>query len=122
MAKTWDPFEDILKLQSTINEKIGIAFSNYKRPHSHISHRDNKIEVEVKLPGMEKSDVKLNISPRAITVQAGKVKKIKNPYYKKEEINNYFRKIVLSPGLDIKKAKANISYGTINITNPKKKK
>ncbi len=126
MAQEWDPFVEILKLQTRLNERIGLAFKGFRKPHSHVSHSAKKVEIEVKLPNTSKKDVKLKINPKAVIIQAErktrKSKKTKSDYTKSEEYSGFFRKIYLSPGLDVKNAKAKFSNGNLKILIPKKNK
>lgn len=125
MAKTVDPIDKIFRLHSRINESFSRAFMNYRRPHSHISQSYRGVEVEIKLPEMNKSDIDLQINPRAVIIKAEKKtkksKKTKTSFYKSKEINTYYRKIPISPGLDVKKSKARFSNGTLKIRIPKKR-
>ncbi len=110
MAKQWDPIDEILKIHKSINENLSRAFKSYRKPHSHISHSSKLVVVEIKLPGINKKDVKLHIDPKSIIIKT-----------EKKEDNTYFRKILLSPGLDVKKCKIRFYNSKLLIKIPKKK-
>lgn len=90
-------------------------------PYSHIAQGASRVEVEIKLPGMHKKDVELHINHRAIIIRAEKKSKKKAKSSISKEFSSYYRKIPLSPGLNISKAKARFSKETLKIKIPKKK-
>ena len=121
MAQTLDSFKNLQKL----NKQIYRVFRNFRKPHSYISHGAKKIEVEIKLPGMTKRDVELQINPKNVIIKAEKnirkKRRTNTMSMQNESYNGYFRKIPLSSGLDIHKSKARFSNGTLIIKIPKKK-
>jgi len=120
LARNWDPFKDLMKLQASINRKLEETFKNYRLPHCHISHGAKMVEVDVKLPGINKKDMEISIKPRMIIIKAESKKSKKTKGFHSEDIISYFRKIALSPGLNVSKAKARFSKGILRIKIPKR--
>jgi len=145
MARIYDPFEEIRRLEQEIDD----IFSQFWRsarprltlprrergeiqpvereiafaPSVDVIEKDNEIVVKADLPGIDKKDVKIKVKSDAVTI-SGEVKK-----ERKEKEENYFieervygsflREIPLPAEVDPEKAQAKFENGVLEITLPK---
>lgn len=97
----------------------------YKRPSCEISQSKDYLTIKVKLPGMTKNDILLNITHDYLEIVAEKkgkkVRKTKRAYKREEEYLGYKRIIPLPPGLITDKVDAKFTQGRLTIKIPKVK-
>ncbi|MCX6711518.1 MAG: Hsp20/alpha crystallin family protein, partial [Candidatus Woesearchaeota archaeon] len=91
-------------------------FQIYKKPHSDIIQNSKGVFINIKLPGINKKDIKLDINESKVFVKAEKRNGIKynNEYYK-----GFVRKIQLPSGLKVEKSKIEFNNKTLRINIPK---
>ena len=106
------------EIQDKLNKKIETAFSDYKKPYSHITHNHKRILLEMRLPNVKKEDLSVNININSVEVLVKKENKVKN----KRNIIEMYRKIYLPKGLDIKNADTKFDKGELKIEIPRKNK
>jgi len=116
MAREWDPFHDMKRLPDLINKRIDKLISGYKKPFSNIRQGIDSVSVEVKLPGIEKKDIALDVDYTRVIIRTGNGKR------KGSTGDKYFRAIYLPSGLSIEKAKATFTDGLLRVAIPKDKK
>ncbi|MEF3244691.1 MAG: Hsp20/alpha crystallin family protein [Caldisericaceae bacterium] len=144
MAKTYDPFEEIKKLEREIDE----IFSSFWRgtrpmlahprhggeiepatyslsfvPSADVIEKDAEIIVKTDLPGVDKKDVKIKIEVDKVTI-SGELKKEhkekeENYFIEERVYGNFYRTIPLPAEIDPEKAQAKFENGVLEITLPK---
>ena len=99
--------------------------SNYKKPGCEISQGKDALIIKLKLPGIDRKEVILNVTPDFIEVLAEKKgrKEIrsKESYSREERFVGYRRVISLPPGLITDKSDAKFSKEKLIIRIPKVK-
>ena len=90
---------------------------------SDVVETDDAIEVSVELPGMEMSDLEVNVSDDTMIVKGEKKierKEEKKGYYLSERsYGSVYRAIPLPPGVDGDKAEARFKNGVLSVKVPK---
>jgi len=145
MARIYDPFEEIRRLESEIDEifsqfwrsakprfalprskggeiqsaETSIAFA----PSVDVIEKENEIVVKADLPGIDKKDIKIKVEPDAVVI-SGEVKKEKKEkeenYYIEERVyGSFYRAIPLPSEVDPEKAQAKFENGVLEIVLPK---
>ncbi len=141
MARRWDPFEEIRRLEEEIDSIFNQFWKGTHLPRlpsgSRISHeilpsesfvfspaadvieRDKDIVVKCDLPGVEKKDIKIKVQGDSVTV-SGEVKKEKKEkeenYYIEERYYGSFQKVVPLPcEVNPESAQAKFENGVLEI-------
>lgn len=106
------------ELKKLIKETIKPQFQIYKKPHSDIIQNSKGVFINIKLPGINKKDIKLDINESKVFVKAEKRNGIKynNEYYK-----GFVREIQLPSRLKVDKTKVQFNNKTLKINIPKSK-
>ncbi|MFH0936496.1 MAG: Hsp20/alpha crystallin family protein [Candidatus Woesearchaeota archaeon] len=106
------------EFKKLLKETIKPQFQVYKKPRSDVIQNSKGVSIMVKLPGINKKDIKLNIDESKIFLKAEKRGGIKNnnEYYK-----GFIRKIQLPSKLKINEAKVEFNNKTLKINIPKGK-
>jgi len=104
--------EEIKKVQDRLNKKIELFFGDYKKPYSLITQSSKGVEIEIKMPGMRKKNVIIDMNEKMIEIRAEKSRRI---------LRGFHRKISLPSGLAIEKAKSVLTRGGLKIFIPKSK-
>lgn len=85
---------------------------------------DKEFRAEIDLPGVDKSDIRLNVTKNALEVRAEKRKEQrqqkKGVYRAERSYKGYYRKIALPENADTEKPGAKFENGVLKITLPKK--
>lgn len=138
-AQTWNPYEEIQRMQRDMDRMFNNAFSRFNAspdfqhlfresittPEMDVQEDDNKYTVIVNLPGSSKENVSVNLNGQTLTVE-GKQKFEKldkdsqgNIIYQERRSGSFQRSLTL-PG-PVKQAgmKTNIDNGVLTITIPK---
>ena len=133
----WNPTSDLFNLErefnrlfSTFGDKFGISRAEENAyasavwsPLADISEDDDKYEVKLDLPGIDKKDVKLSFTDGQITISGEKKQenKEKNTKYHKVErmFGKYYRSFVLPVKIKEDKIDAQFKNGQLTITIPK---
>jgi HSP20 family protein len=121
----WDPFKDLDRFFADIYENFFPALLPTVKISSNpvdIYEKDNKLFVDIALPGLSKEDIKIKIKDNYLIVKAGKEEKEeekkKNYYYRKEIKTGVERVIALPYKVNEKEAKAEFNNGILRISFP----
>ena len=101
--------------------------SNYRQPVCDTWETDKEVIAEIELPGVNKKDIKVNVSEDGIEVKTeskyeNKVEDKKKGMYKLERsYSGFYRKFALPSNVDPKKAEAEYKNGILKIKVPKLK-
>ena len=93
-------------------------------PPLDIYEEEDKIVIEAEIPGVNKSDIKINVADNVLTIKAEKRKKEKvkdkNIMYEEIVYGRYERDIELPPIVDTDKIEAVYDRGVLKVEIPKK--
>lgn len=97
-----------------------------RTPHIDVIDRDDEVVVKAELPGVDKKDLDISMTPNTVTIK-GKTsheeKEEKGDYYRCEITRgSYARTLSLPADVDEDKAKASFRDGILELTLPKLKK
>ncbi|RDV13551.1 Hsp20/alpha crystallin family protein [Pontibacter diazotrophicus] len=96
-----------------------------KAPSANIKEKDNRFEVELAAPGMDKKDFKVEIANNILTVSAERKdeKNEENESYTRKEFNysSFTRSFELPASVNADAIKAAYNNGILVLTLPKKK-
>lgn len=121
-----DILNEFKKIQDNFFENIGRTFSSeFKQPMSEISQSSKEVVINIKLPGINKKNIGLEVRRNYVIVKAEakkkKVKRGKKKYSEIKSFKGFYRKIALPGGLDIDNAKADFKGNILIINIPKLK-
>jgi len=93
-------------------------------PGANISEDENKYQIELAIPGLEKKDIKVEIDKDILKVRhesSEKKENIKNKYSRREfRYNGFTRTFVIPESVDDSKMKAKYENGILMLELPKK--
>lgn len=145
MARNYDPFEEIRRLEREIDEIFSsfwrgtrpmlarpqrreegiepVTYSLSFVPSVDVIEKDAEITVKTDLPGVDKKDVKIKIEADRVTI-SGEVKKEhkekeENYFIEERVYGSFHRTIPLPAEVDPEKAQAKFENGVLEITIPK---
>ncbi|HET6472298.1 MAG TPA: Hsp20/alpha crystallin family protein, partial [Pseudomonadales bacterium] len=99
------------------------GFDLARVPKVDLVERDNEIVVRAELPGVEKKDLKVSLTDRAISIRAStrkETKEEKGEYYRREITSGEIsRTLALPSDVDGTAAKAEFKDGLLEIVVPK---
>ena len=91
-------------------------------PEVEVFHRNNELVVRADLPGLNKDDVKVDVTEDAVTIQGERKQERKEEhegvYRSERSYGNFCRVIPLPEGTITDQAKANFKDGVLEITMP----
>ena len=129
----YDPWADLQKLQSEINDLFDVGarsenaglFDRSVSPSVDIIESEHDFSIICELPGLEQKDIDLSITSNIITIKGEKKGKNelkeKGKLYKKESWSGSFQRTLSMPeSIDSEKIKAELSNGILTINVPKK--
>jgi len=121
-----DVFDYMKKIQDEIVKSFDVAFSGkYKKPLTEITQNKKQFIMNVRLPGISKKNIFLEVRKDRVEIKAGqkkkKVKKSKKKYSKEESYKGFYRVISLPPNLDTDKALAIYKKNSLTVKIPKLK-
>jgi HSP20 family protein len=131
--EVWDPFEEMRRMQKEMNKIFenykpiskGKELSKVREPISDIIETDKEVVAKIELPGVEKKDIHLNITDKAIEVKAQRSDEVeikKDGYYRHERSYSGFqRAFALPAGVNPDKAVAVFKDGLLKVIIPKTK-
>ena len=94
-----------------------------KLPKVNVIERDDEFVVEAELPGIDKDDVEVSITPSAVTIAASTRKESeeeKGNYHRREIHTGHFsRTLPLPSGVETDKTKAKFKDGMLRLKMPK---
>ena len=115
----WQPFGEIESWQNKMNRLFGIDFM----PAAEMEETDNEIVVKLEIPGMEASDLDIQVTETSITI--GGERKEETKIEEKAMVRSEFsygkfeRIIPLSAHIQNDKVKAEYKNGILILTLPK---
>ena len=115
----WQPFAEIESWQNKMNRLFGIDFM----PAAEMEETDNEIVVKLEIPGMEASDLDIQVTETSITI--GGERKEETKIEEKGMVRSEFsygkfeRIIPLSARIQNDKVKAEYKNGILILTLPK---
>ncbi len=133
----WDPFEDLRRMQQRISRILGempesMAWGGMppamtEMPSVDVLERGNDVIVTADMPGVDKSDIRINVKDNdilEISAQKRTEKEEKEQGFIRHEraFNQYYRSIKLPAPVDRSKARATYNNGVLEITLPMKEK
>ncbi len=129
----WDPFRDLMNLQDEVNRLFRRSFFRGAEPASEtvatwapaidMYETDEKLTVEVELPGLEAKDVEISLEDDVLRIRgerrfSSEVKE--ENYHRIERAYGMFeRSIPLPRKVDEEKVSATVSDGVLKIEMPK---
>lgn len=85
-------------------------------------HRNNELVVRADLPGLTKSDIKVDVTENQITLQGERKREHEEEkggvYRSERSYGSFYREIPLPEGAITEQAKANFKDGVLEITMP----
>jgi|AGTN01.2.fsa_nt_gi Molecular chaperone (small heat shock protein) len=136
--QAWDPFQELQRIQDRLNRIFGdLAPSTHGQggmqgmevPSVDVQEHNGEIIVTADMPGMDKEDIKLDVtSNNVLEISARKKSEKKEGEEKKGYLRHersyvgYYRAIQLPADVDKSKAKAAYSNGVLSVTMPIPKK
>lgn len=107
------------KLLESVANDLGYAASNESYVDDIIEF-DDKVVVELEVPGFKKSEVDIDIKKEQLTVTANKTTGNEGRYVRTSRPHGKLSKTyMISEGIDIKNIKATLEDGLLVITFPK---
>lgn len=122
-----DPFLGYQYSLEEPNSNKQLTMSNYKQPLSDIYETDKNIVAEVEMPGVNKKDIKVNVSDQGIDIRAEthaetkKEDKKKGIYRFERNYSGFYRHFNLPNNVNLDKTNAEYKDGILKITVPKLK-
>ena len=133
-GSTWKPvWTDIDRSIETLRKDMEKAFSSFpsismsKLPEAScdIIDEGNQFRVKMDVPGIQKKDIKLNVTDNSLEVSAEhkeESEEKKKNYLRKERSHvSYYRTLPLSESIVSGKVKAKLTDGVLDISLPKSK-
>lgn len=119
-----DIYDQIKKMQSDMFKALETAFSSdLKKPMSDISQNPKFVTVNIKLPGVNKKNIVVNVTRKKVEIKAEvkkrKVKRGRKKVSKQESFKGFYRSISLPENLDIDRATSVFKNNTLTIKIPK---
>lgn len=105
--------------------KTDTSLQAYKRPLVDVYETDNEVVVSAELPGVNKDDIKINITDDSVELKAEtkhetKVEDKKKGFYRFERSHSgFYRKMPLPEGAIPDKAEASYKDGVLELKMPK---
>ncbi len=101
----------------------GELVPGYRQPFIDLIEKDNEIIATAEMPGLEKQDIKINLTEDRLEISAEtkreEEKKEKGYVYKERRSGSYYRAISLPSPVDSDNAKASYKNGVLEIKMPK---
>ncbi len=134
-----DPFRDMLRLQREVDQLFGdtldpyIGFPDFdvawnqqlQQPAMDLTEKPDAYTVQMELPGMDKSDIDIEVKDRVLTVSGEhKVEtktenKNEKTLVQERSMSAFSRQVVLPKSVNTDQVSAEYKNGVLNITLPK---
>jgi HSP20 family protein len=92
-------------------------------PSADVHETDDELVVTVEVPGLDRDDLDLMITPEGLTIRGEKreekEKKRKDYHLVEYHYGGFVRTVPLPPGLDLDRAEARVKRGVLTIKLPK---
>ncbi len=114
-------------LEDESGKRKDLVSSNYRAPISDLYETDKEVMAELDMPGVDKKDIKVNVTKDSIEIKAEKKKEVKEEDKKKgmfrheRSFAGFYRSFALPNNVDADKANAEYKDGVLKITVPKLK-
>jgi len=133
MAGYWDPFEELRRMQQRMSRMMGEMSGQPASPGESreaaevpsvdVIERGNDVVVTADMPGVDKSDIRINVKDNnllEISAEKKMEKEEKEKGFIRHEraYDRYYRAIRLPAPVDKSKAKATYNNGVLEITLP----
>lgn len=129
----WTPRRDLMGIQGEMNRLFDDFFGLPQRaeneermnwiPRVNIEEVENRFEITIELPGLERDDVKIEVKDRVLTLtgdkKAEKEKKDRNVYLFERGYGRFCRTFTLPDNVDADKIGAEFKNGLLRIDVPK---
>lgn len=138
MRYNWDPFDEFRRMQYRMNRMFDELPELFEQsdlparqemaqvPYVDVMDRDTEVIITADMPGVDKSDIQINVRGNVVEISAEK--KTKNEeheegYLRRERgYNRFYRAIRLPTQVDESKAHATFNNGVLEIALPKSEK
>ena len=129
----WDPFRDLMNLQDEVNRLFRRSFFRGVEPAAEtvatwapaidMFETDDKLTVEVELPGLEAKDVEISLEDDILRIKGERKfsSEVKEENYHRIEraYGSFVRAVPLPRKVDEEKVSATVSDGVLKIEMPK---
>ncbi len=119
LADFWNMPVKGLLLPGDLSREI----EEHRKPYIDLIETDKDIVATADMPGVEKGDIKINLTQDRLEISAEKKheeeKREKGYIYKERRSGSYYRSVSLSSSIDPDNAKATYNNGVLQITMPK---
>ncbi len=137
MVDQWDDFRRFEEIMNRMFEEFwgrpsrrllpsgerAVVPSEYRQPSIDIVETDKEIIATAEMPGLEKQDIKINLTEDNLEISAEtkheEEKKEKGYVYRERRSGSYYRSISLPSPVDPDKSKASYNNGILEIKMPK---
>lgn len=133
--QTWDPFEELHRIQDRINRMFGAGgqmstqgMLGMEVPSVDVVEHGNDVVVTADMPGLTKEDIKIDVTSDNVLEISGQKKAEKEQKERQGFVRHersymgFYRAIRLPAPVDKSKAKATYNNGVLNVTLPMTKK
>jgi HSP20 family protein len=104
-------------------ERGAVVPAEYREPFIDVIETDKEVTATAEMPGLEKQDIKLNLTEDRLEISAEtkheEKKEEKGYVYRERSSGSYYRAISLPSPVDPDKAKASYKNGVLEIKMPK---
>ncbi len=127
----YDPFEEMRRFKKEFERTFENLLKmprmpEFRAPLADINESEDKLYINVEIPGVNKKDIQLKVGERFIEIKANKKveKKIakKGFYHEERSFKGFYRRLPLPCEVIPEKAKAKYEDGILKIEIPKKEK
>jgi len=92
-------------------------------PPVDVRETDDELIVTAEVPGLDRDDLKLTITPEGLTIRGEKREERedqrKDAFVTQSRYERFFRSVPLPPGLDVDRAEARVKNGVLTVRFPK---
>ena len=104
-------------------ERGAVVPAEYREPFIDVIETDKEVIATAEMPGLEKQDIKINVSEDRLEISAEtkreEKKEEKGYIYRERRSGSYYRAITLPSPVDSDKSKASYKNGVLEIKMPK---
>lgn len=105
-----------------IEQKSGEKKALYRRPVTEFMEKDDKVLVELEMPGVDKKDIDINVTDEAVEIKAEQSfeKTDEKQDFIQRRYNGFYKCFGLPDNVDASNAHAEFNNGILKIMVPKK--
>ena len=138
MPDTWDDFRRFEEIMNRMFEEFSgrprrkllpsgergdITQAEYREPYIDLMESDKEIIATAEMPGLEKQDIKINVTDDRLEISAEtkqeEKKEEKGYVYRERRTGSYYRSVSLPSPVDPDSSKASYKNGVLEIRMPK---